>query len=129
MPKTQTSTNCSDLAIFQELDGFHVASELLKALSHEGRLKILCHLSKQTRSVGELATLLSLHQSAASQQLKILRAAGLVTSSRKGTSIYYSLTENKVIKTVDLLYSMFNATDGPAYPSQCSCIHSVGQWP
>ena len=54
------------------------ASNFLKAISHEGRLMILCHLSTGEKSVTELETLLSARQAAVSQQLTRLRLEGLV---------------------------------------------------
>ncbi|OYX41343.1 MAG: hypothetical protein B7Z02_15940 [Rhodobacterales bacterium 32-67-9] len=45
------------------------ASTFLKALAHEGRLMILCHLSTGEKTVTELENLLSSRQAAVSQQL------------------------------------------------------------
>merc|ERR1712025_205217 len=44
------------------------ATALLKALAHEGRLRILCHLVEGEKSVTELERLISARQSAVSQQ-------------------------------------------------------------
>ena len=49
------------------------AAAFLKALSHEGRLMILCHLAVHERSVTELEALLGARQAAVSQQLARLR--------------------------------------------------------
>ena len=54
------------------------ASNFLKAISHEGRLMILCHLANGEKSVTELEELLSARQAAVSQQLSRLRMEGLV---------------------------------------------------
>ena len=64
------------------------ASDLLKALSHEVRLMILCFLIKGEKSVGEIEKMLELRQPAVSQQLARLRADGLVEARRNGKSIY-----------------------------------------
>src|SRR5258708_23816064 len=58
------------------------ASDLLKALSHEVRLLILCFLSEGEKSVGEIEKVLKLRQPAVSQQLARLRADGLVETRR-----------------------------------------------
>jgi DNA-binding HxlR family transcriptional regulator len=50
------------------------AANFLKAISHEGRLMILCHLASGEKSVTELEKLLSARQAAVSQQLSRLRA-------------------------------------------------------
>lgn len=83
------------------------AAAFLKALAHEGRLLILCHLKSGEKSVTELENLLGQRQAAVSQQLARLRMEGLVQHRRDGKAIYYSLADGKVAKTIDLLYSMF----------------------
>ncbi|MBV1927415.1 MAG: metalloregulator ArsR/SmtB family transcription factor [Rhodobacteraceae bacterium] len=83
------------------------ASAYLKSLAHEGRLMILCHLSTQERSVGELETLLNVRQSAVSQMLARLREDGLVSNRRDGKTIYYSLADTNTQQVIGLLYSLF----------------------
>ena len=85
------------------------ASDFLKALSHENRLILLCLLSEQERSVGELEALLSLRQAAVSQQLARLRYDGLVSARRDGKTVYYSLANNNVRAVIDVLHQMFCA--------------------
>ena len=58
------------------------ASELLKALSHEGRLLILCLLAEGEKSVSELEDAMKLPQAAVSQQLARLRFDRLVNTRR-----------------------------------------------
>ncbi|MBV8592952.1 MAG: winged helix-turn-helix transcriptional regulator [Caulobacteraceae bacterium] len=55
----------------------HEASELLKAVAHEGRLMVVCALLHGEKSVGELEALLSRRQAPVSQQLARLRLKGL----------------------------------------------------
>lgn len=83
------------------------ASNFLKALSHEGRLMILCHLSTGEKSVTELEQLLSSRQAAVSQQLARLRLEGLVDHRREGKTIYYSLADDKAERVIALLYDIF----------------------
>ncbi|MEQ9239307.1 ArsR/SmtB family transcription factor [Roseovarius indicus] len=83
------------------------ASAFLKAISHEGRLLILCHLSSGEKSVTELEELLSARQAAVSQQLSRLRTEGLVTPRREGKAIYYRLTDNRAIRILDTVYELF----------------------
>jgi ArsR family transcriptional regulator len=83
------------------------ASAFLKALSHEGRLMILCYLSSGEKSVTELEQLLSSRQAAVSQQLARLRLEGLVSARRDGKAIYYSLSESRAERLIGLLYEMF----------------------
>ncbi len=88
------------------------ASTFLKAISHEGRLMILCHLVTGEKSVTELEELLSARQAAVSQQLARLRLEGLVTPRREGKAIYYSLADDRPRRVLEVLYDMFCATDG-----------------
>lgn len=90
------------------------ASAYLKSLAHEGRLMILCHLSAQERSVGELETLLDLRQSAVSQMLARLREDGLVKNRRDGKTIYYSLANSNTQQVIGLLYALFCGPDDAA---------------
>ncbi|WP_424943295.1 ArsR/SmtB family transcription factor [Aliiroseovarius crassostreae] len=83
------------------------ASNLLKAISHEGRLMILCHLVTGEKSVTELEKLLSARQAAVSQQLARLRLEGLVTPRRDGKTIYYSLTDDRPRRILEVIYEMF----------------------
>ena len=69
----------------------HRASRLLKALSNERRLMVLCHLSQGEKSVGELERAVGLGQSALSQHLARLRRDALVRTRREAQTIYYSL--------------------------------------
>lgn len=83
------------------------AASFLKALAHEGRLMILCHLSTGEKSVTELENLLSSRQAAVSQQLARLRLEGLVSCRRDGKAIYYSLSDPKAARMIGLVYEMF----------------------
>jgi ArsR family transcriptional regulator len=83
------------------------ASNFLKAISHEGRLMILCHLVTGEKSVTELEELLSARQAAVSQQLARLRFEGLVTPRREGKTIFYSLTDDRPRQILEVVYELF----------------------
>lgn len=83
------------------------AAAFLKALSHEGRLTILCHLAEGERSVTELERLLGSRQAAVSQQLARLRLEGLVSTRREGKAIYYAIRDPKVLETIRLLQGLY----------------------
>lgn len=88
-----------------------VASNFLKAISHEGRLMILCHLVSGEKSVTELEELLSARQAAVSQQLSRLRLEGLVIPRRDGKTIYYALADNRPKKMLETVYELFCKDD------------------
>lgn len=99
--------HCGVLAVDEMTERATSAAAFLKALSHEGRLMILCHLSSGEKSVTELERLLEQRQAAVSQQLARLRLEGLVASRREGKAIYYSIQDPKVSRTIALVYDMF----------------------
>ncbi|NOC46422.1 MULTISPECIES: helix-turn-helix transcriptional regulator [unclassified Ruegeria] len=88
------------------------ASNFLKAISHEGRLMILCHLVSGEKSVTELEELLSARQAAVSQQLSRLRLEGLVIPRREGKAIYYRLADDRPRRMLEVVYELF-CSDGP----------------
>jgi DNA-binding transcriptional ArsR family regulator len=85
----------------------HRASVLLKAMSNERRLMILCHLANGERSVGELEKLVGLGQSALSQHLARLRRDQLVVTRRAAQTIYYSLAGNEPEAVIGTLHALY----------------------
>ncbi|NMP32330.1 helix-turn-helix transcriptional regulator [Thalassotalea sp. M1531] len=84
-----------------------LAAQLLKSMSNEYRLLILCHLGGQELSVGELNDLIDISQSALSQHLARLRNEELVATTRKSQTIYYRVANPVVLKLIELLYEEF----------------------
>lgn len=70
-----------------------VKAELFKALAHPARVRVLEVLTDGERSVGELQPLVGIESSHLSQQLGVLRRAGLVTTRRDGSSVHYALRD------------------------------------
>ncbi len=93
------------------VDNATAASNFLKAISHEGRLMILCHLVTGEKSVTGLEELLSARQAAVSQQLSRLRLEGLVIPRRDGKAIFYRLADNRPRRVLELVYELFCGTD------------------
>jgi len=97
-------------------DGLRPAVRLLKALSSEARLMILCELGLGERSVGDLVAAVGLSQSALSQHLARLRADGLVRTRRQSQTIYYAVASREaahVIAVLAGLYCPAKACDTP----------------
>ena len=103
----------SELAPVDMLEQAQAASCFLKALAHEGRLMILCHLSSGEKSVTELEHLLDSRQAAVSQQLARLRLEGIVSCRRDGKTIYYALHDPKAARLIGVVYEMFCAQAKP----------------
>ncbi len=83
------------------------AAALMKALSHEGRLLILCHLAAGEKSVSELESLIGQRQAAVSQQLARLRLEGLVTTRRAGKAIFYAIRDPRTVGLLACLPKLF----------------------
>jgi DNA-binding transcriptional ArsR family regulator len=84
---------------------------LLKALSNEHRLMILCKLAIGEWSVGELEEVVGLSQSALSQHLARLRRDNLVKTRREAQTIYYSLAGEEASRVIETVYEVFCGTD------------------
>ena len=73
------------------------------------RVLILYALERSPLRVTELAAEVGLSQPAASRHLRVLRERGLVTTGRKGQSIYYALGDHRLIEALDLLRAVLAA--------------------
>ena len=83
------------------------AVALLKSLSHEGRLQILCLLLDHDMNVTQLAAALGCTQAQVSQQLMRLRAEGVVQTRRSGKQVIYQLARAEVAPVVSVLRDTF----------------------
>lgn len=83
------------------------AANLLKSMSNESRLLILCNLVEGEKSVGELQSQVNLSQSALSQHLAVLRRDGVVSTRRSAQSIFYTLASDPVRDIMGTLYAYF----------------------
>ena len=83
------------------------ATALLKAVSHETRLLILCLLVEGEKSVGQLEQALGARQAFVSQQLARLRADNLVEARRDGKHIYYTIARPEVLELIHALHKAF----------------------
>ncbi len=83
---------------------YEPAAELVKAMAHPMRLCILNSLCNETSiSVSNMTACLNVPQSTLSQQLAILRRAGLIVSEHHGKYVEYKLANQKIAKFLDKL--------------------------
>lgn len=105
-----TATLQEKLTDYDEMaESSQAASDLLKALSNETRLMILCMLAEKEKSVSDLEQLLDMRQPTVSQQLARLRADRLVTTRRDGKMVYYGLASNEARAVIEVLYDIYCA--------------------
>ena len=85
---------------------------LLKTLGNPDRLLLLCQMAGQECSVSELEEVLDIHQPTLSQQLGILRRAGLVATRKEGKQIFYRLSSDKASAVIATLYGLYCQPEG-----------------
>jgi DNA-binding transcriptional ArsR family regulator len=85
------------------------AARLLKSVSNEYRLMVLCQLVEGEKSVGELERLVGLSQSALSQHLARLRRENIVHTRRQAQTIYYSLACDDTSRLIKALHDIYCA--------------------
>ena len=90
-------------------DNAERASTLLRNMSNQWRLLILCYLAQGEMSVHQLEKVIGLSQSALSQHLAILRRGKLVRTRREAQSIYYSLASDEAGAVMKTLYDLYCA--------------------
>ena len=83
------------------------AASMLRVLSHEVRLSVLCDLLAGERTAGALVASSGLSQSALSQHLAKLREEGLVTTRREAQTIFYRVADPKVERLISMLHELY----------------------
>lgn len=83
------------------------AVKLLKAVSNERRLLIMCHLLQGEMSVGEINEKLDLSQSALSQHLALLRRHKLVKTRKEAQTVFYRLNSAEAEALIALLHKLY----------------------
>ena len=79
---------------------------ILKALAHPSRLLIVEKLAEKSYCVYELTEMVGSDTSTVSKHLSILRNAGIVSDSKRGTSVYYSLEAPCLLRLLDCVESV-----------------------
>jgi DNA-binding transcriptional ArsR family regulator len=75
---------------------YQLKAEFFKTLGHPARIRVLELLSEREHAVGEMLPEVGIEATNLSQHLAVLRRAGLVTTRKEGSSVYYSLTSPEV---------------------------------
>lgn len=79
------------------------AAEMIRALGHPVRLRIVECLEDGERTVSDLQGALRAPQAAVSQQLARMRAAGIVRGRRDGVNVHYSIADERVVQMLNCL--------------------------
>ena len=92
------------------MDSYETQSDILKALSHPMRLAILDILRDGEQCVCHMEATLNLRQAYISQQLMILKDAGLVEARRDGLNLYYRVLKPEIFNVLETLNSVTGMT-------------------
>lgn len=84
-------------------------AEFFKTMSHPMRIRVLELLSEREHSVGELLRELDVAPSHMSQQLAVLRRAGLVATRKEGSTVYYSLISDQIADLMGVARSILTS--------------------
>jgi len=90
----------------EELQQFK--ADFFKALAHPLRIRILEVLAEGEKSVNEIQSLLHSEGSAVSQQLSVLKAKNIVTGTKIGNRVIYSLRDPMIIELLQVAKQIFN---------------------
>ncbi len=90
-----------------------LSTQVLKALAHPARLRLLNALRDDEECVCHLTTLLHQRQAYVSQQLMFLRRAGLIADRKDGLRVYYHIQDRRVIDILNALDAL-NGENAPA---------------
>jgi DNA-binding transcriptional ArsR family regulator len=106
------------------MDHYAQSTQMMKALAHPVRLAILDVLRDGEVCVCHLETALNQRQAYISQQLSLLREAGLVEDRREGWRIYYRVSQPQVFEIIDQVERLIGrrkSRPAKAALKDCSC--------
>ena len=109
----------------ERADSFDVQAELLKAMAHPVRLRLLEELAKGEECVCHISALLDKPQPYISQQLASLKEAGLVVDRRDAQWVFYRIADPHVVELLKILRGLAGASEQPTEPRRslagCAC--------
>lgn len=90
----------------RESDACHVVRDYIHHFANPVRLRIMCELTLGERNVGELVEAAGVRQPSVSQQLNLLRLAGLVDRTRAGGRSVYRIADPLAKEMMEFLFSL-----------------------
>lgn len=107
-----------DNELREEITRLH--AQVCSGLADTNRILILYTLNENSLNVSELSETLGLPQPTTSRHLKILRERGMVVSERDAQSVYYTLSDARIIQALDLLRDVLS----DKLEAQAQLVHS-----
>lgn len=98
-------------------------ANLLKLLAHPVRIAILKILRQEEACVCHMEATLGYRQAYLSQQLGVLREAGIITDRRDGWNVFYQIKDHQVLEVLDINAKFLQAgkSEIPLKPDNCPC--------
>jgi len=102
---------------------YALQAEIFKVLTHPARLAILDILRDGEHCVCHMEAWLGYRQAYISQQLSVLRQAGLIRDRRDGWNIFYQVADERIYKVLDQVREMTGtkAAELKSPASVCAC--------
>jgi DNA-binding transcriptional ArsR family regulator len=103
--------------------GYEAQAQLFKVLTHPARLAILSILRDGEHCVCHMEAHLGLRQAYISQQLSVLREAGLIQDRRDGWNIFYRVSDPSIYSILDAVRTVLGGDAMPGINEnvQCPC--------
>jgi ArsR family transcriptional regulator len=90
-----------------DIQAYEAQAQLLKLLTHPARLAILDLLRDGEQCVCHMEAHLGFRQAYISQQLAVLREAGLIQDRRDGWNVFYRVAEPRIFEVLDAVDRVF----------------------
>ena len=97
-PKTEAS---SPLAALESIEAVSELADLFQLMSDANRLRIILSVIDQEKAVSDIAASLSLSQPLVSHHLRLLRAARILRSERRGRQIFYAAADDHIRRVIE----------------------------
>ena len=104
-----------------EIQPFETQAQLLKVLTHPARLAILHILRDGEHCVCHMEAHLGFRQSYISQQLAVLREAGIIQDRRDGWNVFYRVADAKIYVVLDAVQQVLGETSMPRVKADVHC--------
>ena len=89
---------------------YQIKADFFKALAHPARIRVLELLRDGESSVGQLLPEVGLEASHLSQQLAVLRRANVLQTRRVGSTVYYSVTDERIFTLLEVAKAMITSS-------------------
>jgi len=107
----------------EKIQPYDLQAEIFKVLTHPARLAILDILRNGEHCVCHMEAWFGLRQAYISQQLSVLRQAGLIRDRRDGWNIYYQIADERIFEVLDMVRRMtgMEKADLKKPATACAC--------